>query len=62
MPGNLRERLKGGASPAGQGDLFAVRQDPRAQALLAELDALDINTLTPIQALAKLNELKRDFV
>jgi DNA mismatch repair protein MutS len=56
--GNLRERLKGEGASA-QPDLFARRQDPKLAALAAEVESLDVNALTPIQALAKLNELKK---
>ncbi|MFH0755035.1 MAG: DNA mismatch repair protein MutS [Candidatus Omnitrophota bacterium] len=56
--GNLRERLKDGKKSSGEGDLFARAMDTTAQEILAELQALDVNALTPIQALGKLNELK----
>jgi DNA mismatch repair protein MutS len=57
--GNLRERLKGEKAASGQKDLFAGGVDPKVQAVQAELEAIDVNTLTPIQALAKLSELKK---
>ncbi len=57
--GNLRERLKGDKGVAGQGDLFVASHDPKAQAVLAELEIIDVNALTPIQALAKLSDLKK---
>jgi DNA mismatch repair protein MutS len=56
--GNLRERLKGDGTIS-QPDLFAHKQDPKLEALAAEVEALDVNALTPIQALAKLSELKK---
>jgi len=56
--GNLRERLKGDGTSS-QPDLFASKQDPKLEALAVEIEALDVNTLTPIQALAKLSELKK---
>ena len=56
--GNLRERLKGGGG-ASSPDLFARRQDLRLEALAGEIEAMDVNMLTPIQALAKLSELKK---
>jgi DNA mismatch repair protein MutS len=56
--GNLRERLKPDGTST-QPDLFAGRQDPKLEALAAEVEALDVNALTPIQALAKLSELKK---
>jgi DNA mismatch repair protein MutS len=57
--GDLRERLKGGEAGQGQPDLFSRGGDPKLEALAAEIEALDVNALTPIAALAKLNELKR---
>ncbi len=57
--GSLRERLKNGGVDNGQGDLFAAGGDPKLEALAAEIEALDVNALTPLQALAKLNDLKK---
>jgi DNA mismatch repair protein MutS len=57
--GSLRERLKGGQPGIIGPDLFSSKEDPRAAAILVELETLDINSLTPLQALAKLNELKK---
>ena len=50
---------KGGEPGNAAPDLFAGNGDPKLTALAAELEALDVNTLTPIAALAKLNELKK---
>ncbi len=57
--GNLRQRLKNDGAGTGQADLFSRRSDARLEAMASELDALDLDTLTPIAALAKLNELKK---
>ena len=56
--GSLRERLKGDGART-QPDLFASRQDPKLTALVTEIESLDVNTLTPLLALAKLSELKK---
>lgn len=56
--GSLRERLKG-AEDRGQVDLFTAKNDPQLEALAAQIGALDVDSLTPLQALAKLSELKK---
>ena len=58
--GNLRKRLKGPEARPGQADLFSGT-DPKLQALAAGLEALDINTLTPLQALARLGDMKKEL-
>ena len=43
-------------------NLFVPTANPSMQAVRAELDAIDINTLTPMEALKKLDELKKNFL
>ena len=38
---------------------FFQLDDPALEGIRDELEALDINTLTPVEALMKLNEIKR---
>ncbi|MBF0486485.1 MAG: DNA mismatch repair protein MutS, partial [Candidatus Omnitrophica bacterium] len=59
MGGNLKERLKGSSLGAGQADLFGpVKADPLLEEIRATIESMDVNNLTPIQALANLNALK----
>ncbi len=59
--GDLRDRLKAGQSGGAGPDLFSnVRDtDPRWEALVRQFDGIDVNAITPLEALAKLNELKK---
>ncbi len=59
--GALRERLRGAKPANAEPDLFssAKGEDPRHAALALEVAGLDVNTMTPLAALAKLNELKK---
>ncbi len=59
--GNLKERLKGQTAPEEQLDMFSVDrvQDPVLTEIRAAIEALDVNHLTPVQALQKLNEFKK---
>jgi DNA mismatch repair protein MutS len=38
---------------------FFQLDDPALEAIRAQIEALDIDTLTPVEALLKLNEIKR---
>jgi DNA mismatch repair protein MutS len=58
MGGNLKERLKDSQVQGKQLDLFSPKSDPRYEAIKATLEALDVENLTPMQALEKLGELK----
>ena len=42
-------------------NFFTPNHDPQKDALRAELEALDINSLTPLEALKKLDDLKTKF-
>ena len=59
--GALRDRLKAGQSGGSGPDLFsnAKEADPRWEALARQIDGIDVNAITPLEALAKLNELKK---
>ncbi|MBO9638691.1 MAG: DNA mismatch repair protein MutS [Siphonobacter aquaeclarae] len=46
-------------APVYQMSLFGAEKDPRFEKIEELLSRLDINTLTPIEALLKLNEIKR---
>lgn len=59
LGGNLKERLKARQGGELQSELFGpVKADPVAEEIRLTLEALDVNNLTPVQALAKLSELK----
>ena len=53
-----RSKLKKMPQTEFQLNLFSI-DDPRLKTLMEQLEALDTNTLTPIEALLKLNELKK---
>ena len=54
---DIKQKLK--ALPAEQMQLTMFNaMDPRAEKLLEAMEDLDVNTLTPIEAMMKLNELK----
>jgi DNA mismatch repair protein MutS len=56
-----RDTLKKTATkPVYQMNMFAT-EDPRVQQLKDKINKIDINTLTPIEALLKLQEIKKDF-
>ncbi|MDP2652571.1 MAG: DNA mismatch repair protein MutS [Candidatus Omnitrophota bacterium] len=57
LKGNLKEQITGQPPGESQLSLFAG-PDPVAEDIKAELQKLDINTLTPVEALNKLQELK----
>ncbi len=59
LGGNLKERLKARQGGESQSELFGpVKADPVAEEIRLTLEALDVDNLTPVQALAKLNELR----
>lgn len=41
-------------------DMFDVAVDPRAHRIIKELENVDVNAMTPLEALNKLHELKKD--
>jgi DNA mismatch repair protein MutS len=51
---------KTSTKPVYQMNMFAT-EDPRVQQLKDKINKIDINTLTPIEALLKLQEIKKDF-
>ena len=53
-----RDRMKQLSPNDYQLNLFSI-DDPKLKALSEELSQLDTNTLTPIEALLKLNEIKK---
>jgi DNA mismatch repair protein MutS len=56
---DLKDRLQGGKPGEIQAEFFGRSQaDPVAEEIRATLEAMDVNNLTPIQALHKLTELK----
>ena len=63
LQSNLKEKLTGQGALAqkeGQLSLFAdVSSDPVAEALRAKVENIDVNNLTPLEALNKIQELKR---
>lgn len=57
--GSLKERLQGKAFLQEQADLFGkARTDTVADEVRAVIEAMDVNNLTPLQALQKLTDLK----
>ena len=57
--GNLKERLQGAKPGELQAEFFGkAKSDPVVDEIRATIEAMDVNNLTPIQALQKLTELK----
>lgn len=58
---SFRERLKGQTAPEEQLDMFKAGRtsDPVLEEIRVALEALDVNHLTPVQALQTLNEFKK---
>lgn len=56
---DIKEDLKNNASQEDQLSLFATTPDPVLDNIKNTLESIDVNNLTPIEALNKLNELKR---
>ncbi len=54
----LSERIRSDP-PARQLDLFAAAGERRREALVRELAALEVETLTPVEALVRLDEIRR---
>lgn len=57
MKNDIKENL-GGAKREDQLNLFTAQADPAAEEIRDMLEEIDINTLTPIEALNRLKELK----
>ena len=57
--GDLSEKVAQLSSPAMQLSFFDGAPDPKLVALKEEIDNLDVNRLTPIECMLKLNELKQ---
>ena len=55
---NLKEQLKGDVGREEQLSLFAAQPDPTLEQIKAVIEEMDINKLTPIQALSELEKLK----
>jgi DNA mismatch repair protein MutS len=53
------EKLRDAPKPKVQLQLFESAADPRLERIREALEKLDVNTLTPIEALLKLNEFKQ---
>lgn len=63
LQANLKERLKGGPGSEEQLSLFsgktpAPQPDPRFERIKSSLEGIDINSLTPLEALNKMQEMK----
>lgn len=58
LQNNLKERPTAPAAQESQLSLFAQQPDPRWEDIKAALNDLDINRLTPLEALNKIHELK----
>ncbi len=63
---HILAELEGAAGVPGQGgrrepDLFSRSVDPAAEELCMEMRALDVENITPLQALQKLNDMKRKY-
>ena len=52
-----KKTVKGLSQPDYQLQLFQIN-DPKVKQLLDEMSKIDTNTMTPIEALLKMNELK----
>ena len=55
----LKERVKEAVSSDSMQLSFFQLNDPVLEQIREELVAIDINTLTPVEALMKLNEIKK---
>ena len=58
LKNNLKENLKDGTAQEQQMDMFHASGDPAAAAIKEAIEAMDINALTPLEALNKMQELK----
>jgi len=56
---NLKEQLKNGRGNEEQLSLFAAKPDPALEQIRAIIEEMDINRLTPLEALNKMQELKK---
>lgn len=59
LKGNLKERLTGPAEQEDQLSFFSERKDETAEEIKSALKTIDINSLTPLEALNKIQELKK---
>ncbi|MCK5083757.1 MAG: DNA mismatch repair protein MutS, partial [Candidatus Omnitrophica bacterium] len=55
---NLKEQLKSESSVEQQLSLFTAKPDPMMEQIRSVIEAMDINSLTPLDALNKLQEIK----
>lgn len=58
LKNDLKENLKGGQAPEKQLDMFHMPVDPMAETIKETIRAMDINSLTPLEALNKIQGLK----
>ena len=55
---NLKEQLKGESGGEKQLSLFTAKSDPLMERIKSVIEEMDINTLTPLEALNKMQDLK----
>ena len=58
LKNDLKENLKGEQAPEKQLDMFHMPVDPMAETIKETIRAMDIDTMTPLEAMNKLGELK----
>ena len=58
LKNDLKENLKGNLSLEEQLNLFSAKADPKFERIQAMLEAVNVNQLTPLEALCKIQELK----
>jgi DNA mismatch repair protein MutS len=56
---NIQQQLKKQASPSNMQLSFFQMDDPKLRAVAEALQKMDIDTLTPVEALMKLSELRK---
>jgi len=61
IQGNLQDKIRSHKQGEVQLTLFSPQQDPATQEIKGEIDRLDIDSLTPIEALNKIQEWKAKF-
>ena len=58
LQGNLKAKLTGQAPNENQMTFFTPTEDPIVEEIKATIKAMDVNNLTPVEALNKIQELK----
>jgi len=58
LKNDLKENLKGGQAPEKQLDMFHMPVDPMAETIKEAIAAMDLDAMTPLEAMNKMQELK----